>query len=57
MGNKRTDQFALGNEGNEKRLLDRLRIVVPSKTIRSSEKLEDYIIKKFYNGEFDPGSG
>ena len=57
MGNKRTDQFSSLTGGKEKRLLNRLKDSRPEQDNDALQETEEFIIKRFYNGEFDPGSG
>ena len=57
MGNKRTDQFSSLTGGKEKRLLNKQKDSRPEQDNETLQETEEFIIKKFYNGEFDPGSG
>ena len=57
LGNKRTDQFASLIGGKEKKLLNKLKDSRPEQDNDALQETEEFIIKKFYNGEFDPGSG
>ena len=41
----------------EKKLLNRLKDSRPEQDNDALQETEEFIIKKFYNGEFDPGSG
>ena len=57
LGKKRTDQFSSLTGGKEKRLLNRLKDSRPEQDNDALQETEELIIKIFYNGEFDPGSG
>ena len=57
MGKKRTDQFASLIGGKEKKLLNKLKDSRPEQDNDALQETEEFIIKIFYNGEFDPGSG